>query len=907
MKQISLRSFILVFIIIFITHLGFAQTVLKGKVFDNNSNNGLTGAFVYLKNTSFKTTAGNNGFFEFRNIPSGTFDVVAEYVGFTSISKKAEVKQGNTTELNLGLTGQSQKLENVTVFGKLNKENESSSRISEKNANNITNVISARAMERSPDVNAANVLQRMSGVTLQKNSGADEAYSIIRGMEPRYNNTLINSVKISSPDEKARFVSLNIVPSDLLQRIEVSKSLLPEMEGDAIGGTINLIMKDAPDSMVFKAIGSIGYSNIFFNRKYDNFSKSDIQSKSVSERMGSSHAAEPNDFSRSNLDFKKQAALPTGIIGFTYGKRFLKNKLGLLISDNFQNQYYGSNSQFNIVAPDNANNFKPGITDVANRTSSTQQLNNGLTAHFDYNINEYNKIIINNVFLYTYLAQARLSIDTSITGGNGGRIGPGTGSVFNNNRSFTNKQYLENLKVEGKHILSKHFLFDWAGVLSTATKKSPDRAEIAIDHKINADFTSSPFYFDNVTRIWQHNQDKDYNILGNLNYKSNIGSSIIELKAGGLYRHKTRFNQQDQYTLRPVANTNGVKQTYTGINSANWIVYNPAGTFDYDVNNYHAYENITAGYGEAKISLKSLDIFGGVRVENTKQGYNVNTFIETALSSVDKTYRDVLPSVQLKYKVNNKTNIRASYYKSIARPSYYELVPYTIRGQDYDEVGNPNLKHTVADNFDLRYEFFPKDEEQLFVSGFYKKLQNPIENALLSLTGGQLVFTPQNFANAKILGAEFVYTKYFGNFGVTGNYTIIHSKVNSPKVVPDSVSFSGKTLFKTQDRPLQGQSNNIINLSLLYKNERQKLFIQLAYEFIGKTLSEVYPNFGYDYYQQPQSFLALSGEKSLNKHFIFFGKFNNLLNTPTTLKINNITVGKDIYKANFSVGIRYSR
>ena len=101
-------------------------------------------------------------------------------------------------------------------------------------------------MEVSPDINAANVLQRMRGLTIQRNGGGDDAYAIIRGLDPRYNNTLINGIKVASPDEKNRFVPLSIVPSDLLSSIEVSKSLLPEMEGDAIGGTVNLKMKDAP-------------------------------------------------------------------------------------------------------------------------------------------------------------------------------------------------------------------------------------------------------------------------------------------------------------------------------------------------------------------------------------------------------------------------------------------------------------------------------------------------------------------------------------------------------------------------------------------------------------------------------------------------------------------------------------
>jgi hypothetical protein len=121
------------------------------------------------------------------------------------------------------------------------------------------------------------------------------------------------------------------------------------------------------------------------------------------------------------------------------------------------------------------------------------------------------------------------------------------------------------------------------------------------------------------------------------------------------------------------------------------------------------------------------------------------------------------------------------------------------------------------------------------------------------------------------------------------------------------VSAQNTAVTKLESRPLQGQTNNSLNASLLYRDNKHKLFIQLAYQYLGKTLSQVYTNYGYDYYQQPQSFLALSGEKGLGKHFTIFGKFNNLLNTPTTIKINNLTVGQDIYKANYNIGLRYSR
>jgi TonB-dependent receptor len=905
-------QFITTALLLFCSAVAFTQATVTGTLNDRSTRQKLSGATVSLTSSTgavLHTVTDEDGEFRFKDLNEGDYTLEINYVGFTSYVQ--QLHTGNKkTGLKISLIENAKVLSNIHVFTKINAEEESSSRISEKNANNITNVISAKAMERSPDINAANVLQRMSGITLQKNSGADESYAIVRGLEPRYNNTLINGVKITSPDEKSRFVSLDIVPSDLLQKIEVSKSLLPDMEGDAIGGTVNLIMKDAPDSLTFKATAQIGYSKIFFDRKFDYFSKPDIQSKSLNERFGDKYVAQPGDFTRSNLDFKQKTSLPTTVAGITYGKRFLNNKLGILIADNFQNQYYGSNSSFNIVSPDPQNNFVPHVTDVANRTSSTQQLNNGLAIHADYNFNDKNKIIINNVFLYSYLAQSRLSVDTAIVGGNGGRTVPGTGPIGGNYRSLTNNEYLENFKIEGKHILSKNLLFDWTGVYSSATKKSPDRAEVSTNKKISVDstgkFVSTPYYFDGITRIWQHNEDKDYDAIGNLTYRGKLTKVSIELKAGGLYRHKDRNNRQDEYDLRPVADSNGIKKPYTDIYSAQWTVYNPHGTFNYDVNNYHAHEDISAGYAEAKISFEKLDISGGLRYEYTSEGFTVNTFNPTAFSKITKTYADLLPGIQLKYKLSHSTNIRASFNKSISRPNYFELVPYTIRGQDYDEVGNPNLQHTVADNYDLRYELFPSGEEQLFVSAFYKKLKNPIENALLSLSGGQLVYTPQNFGNANITGAELVYTKYFGNIGFTFNYTYISSKVKSPKIVADSVSSGNTTVYKNQSRPLQGQSDNVLNFSLLYKNDAKKLFVQLAYEYIGKTLSEVYPNYGYDYYQQPQSFLSLSAEKSLSRHFVLFGKFNNLLNTATTIKINNITVGRDIYKANFNLGIRYS-
>ena len=904
-----MKKIYLLILLFFTASFSFAQqVVLKGQVVDEKTKEPLSGAYVHFDDQKGGAITDAFGYYTINGINPGQYKLKVKYVGYTEYEEMVQISGSRV--LNIKLSEKSELLKQVHVYGKANAESEASSRRSEKNADNIINVLSAQAMQRSPDINAANALSRVSAVTIQRNSGSDDAYAIIRGMEPRYNNTLINGVKVTSPDPVSRFISLSIVPSDLLEKIEVSKSLTPEMEGDAIGGTVNLVFKDAPDYEYFKANGSVGYSGLFFNRKYDDFNHGAVQSKSPVQRFGPAYIATPGYFSRANLDFTQKNAPVTSLLGFTYGRRFFKNKLGFIIGDSYQNQYYGTNSQFNNAQVDTraGKGFQPVISDVANRTYSTQQLNNGLSGHLDYKFDDQNKISLDNVFLYTHIAQSRLSVDTSILGGNGGRVGPGTGTVFNDNRSTLQNQFVENLKLEGKHVLFQHFLVDWAGIYSNATQTSPDRADISYNHLINPDFTSTPDYFDNVSRIWQKNGDKDLSARANLGYKTGLGpNNSLELKAGGLYRHSTRYNLQNEYSLRPTATANGVKSPFTDIYAADWVVYNVTGSLASDKANYTAYENITAGYGELKLTLNQLDVVGGVRVEKTKQGYDTHPVVLDIRSNAKKEYTDVLPSLQLKYKLSEIANLRASYFKSISRPALYELVPTPTLGQSTDVTGNPLVQHTVADNFDLRFELFPHKEEQLFVGGFYKNIVNPIEFALLGSNNGQLSTTPQNFGTAKVTGAEVVYSKYFGDLGFSGNYTYTYSNINTTKIYI-STDASGVTTSvpKLQSRSLQGQTGNVVNLSLLYKNDKQKIFAQLAYTYTSRTLALVYSNYGYDYYQQPQSFLALSGEIQVSRHFTLTTKVNNILNTPTTVKINDLIQSKDIYNVSFNIGFRYA-
>lgn len=900
-------SVLLVLIFVSATFAAKASTI-KGQIYDGNSNEPLVEASVYLLHTSFETASDVNGNYILKNVPAGTYTIEVKYIGYLKYTKQIVVKKNQTLKLDIGLKENTQQMGAVSVFGKLNKSSEVSSRLAEKTSDNEVNVIGSKAMLASPNINAANVLQRLSGVTLQKSAGSGQSYSIIRGMQPRYNNTLIDGIKIPSPNDKSRFVSLNIIPSDLLRRIVVSKTLLPDMEGDATGGTVNLITKDAPRKPLLRIKASVGYSQMLLNRKYFAFNQSVIQQKSPTQLHGINYKAKPSDFTRANLSFKPKQAPPNGTVGVTYGRRFLHNKLGILIGDQLQNHYYGTNSIFNSIAPKPYTNNQFRKLDVTNRTISSRQMNNGLNAHLDYRINANNKLKLDNVFIYSYFAQARTSIDTSLVGNE--RTGPGTGYITPTYRSLTERTHIEDLKLSGLHLLSPHLKLDWAAVMAIAGKREPDRAQIVTDFNIKQGGIKSPSYFYDGQRMWQHNNDHDYTAKADLTYKTTFDGKGLVLKVGGLFRKKSRYNQQNLYILRPTLNPKtGENEVWTNIYNAYWTVYNPRGTAKYDDSNYNAHEQVGAGYAQFKLTINKFEILGGARVENTQESFKTRPYRNDQPTGVNKTYTDLLPSIHFRYNLTSRQDFRLSYYKSIARAGYYELVPYTQPGLYYDEKGNPHLKHTKADNFDFRYEIFPDPKDQLFAGVFYKTIKDPIEYALVSSQlgrSGQIVYTPRNFGTAHNYGFEMQFTKYFGSFGVTGNYTYTHSSISSPKVYNNNVKHTSKIVM--EKRPLQGQSNNIANLSLMYHDKPIGFLGQVDLQYIGKTLTKVTNYYNADYYRKPQLSMSASLDKAVSNHLTLFGKFDNLLNTPSVVHINNsFNVVRNVYRASFSIGIRYSR
>ncbi len=924
MKLYYIRKFLLL-LFLFISSLSFAG-VIKGKVTDAVTGEPLVGAIVKLSNTKYSTFVKLDGSFKLENIPSGTYSISINYLGYeiknrpVTIDSEKDIKTINFSEESITNT-----LSSVTVTTSANRSDDKGARRLEKIADPIINVLSSKTLQLLPDITVANALQRVSGVTIEKSSTGEGRYPIIRGMEKRYINTLVNGIKIPSPDNKNRFIPLDLFPSELLERLEVSKSLTPSMEGDAIGGTINLVMKDAPDKLLLQANVAAGFSSILSDQPYQKFDKNSISKLSPNEiKSSSTYAAVPTDFSVAHLNYTTKSAPANTTMGLTVGSRFgLHKQFGFIVSGSYQNLYKGTNSTFFLPDAQPALNNTPQFVELMGRKYSSQSQRMGLNAKLDYQINKNNKISLVNTLVRLDDYQTRFISDTIAL----------NSLVDEKYRSTWQYQSIYNTTLQGIHNLSSVSKLDWSLVYSIANNHIPDQSEFVHERPI----VVTPIAGDNLqslSHVWTHNSDKDYAAYINLTKDTKILSKRMEVKFGAVLKNKTRNNFYNNYSLKPQLTTGSSNQTYTNINNAIFI-FNPvsSGVPIQTGNNYTFSEVITAGYIQGKWQLSNrLEALGGVRTEFTHQHYETNLGTEVAARSGTIWYQDVLPSLQLKYKLNKIQSIRLAYYKALARPGFAELIPDGPASYEtFPEKGNPQgLNHTTADNIDLRYELFPGKSDQVLIGAFYKNINDPIEVSAVKTGATAQTLIPNNFGTATNYGFEAVVAKYFGSFGISANYTFTQSEITTTKLYSfrDPVTQNITSRIQSETRPLQGQSKHIGNVSLIYKNPRIGFDIQTALVYTGERVALVSPYYGLDYWQAPTTQLDISFEKIIVKKLSVYGKINNLTNTPYILHLHQsynsylatsgsralalqtdpdkqITVQKDYYKTSYLFGVRY--
>ncbi len=765
----------------------------------------------------------------------------------------------------------------VVVTGAQNKETNISARNDEKIAPNVINIISAKTIESLPDLNVADVMQRAPGVSMLKNSSGSNTYAIIRGMPPRYNSTLVNGVTMPNPGSSSRSVSLDIFGSELIGRIEVIKALTPDLESDGIGGTVNLVLKQAPEASFFNLQLSTGYNQYYFNHKFLTFDTKAVLSKDFYQTNGADYIPALSDFSRKNLVIKSVPAVPDLNANLGFGHRFFNNKLGVLINGSVQNSHLASTYNSVGYNIDAYNDIQIG--DWERQTYCKDQKRYGGYAKIDYQFNENNKIIFYNSYFQMNETRARIVSDTL---SEDTRTGPGTGTVHSYNQTITDISGIESAILKGNNKLLSNLDIDWSLIYSVANSNSPDYASVYLVQTIPVADANAPKYLNYsscITRVWQSDKDEDKSAFVNIIYKPVIFRHQFEFKAGGMGRMKFRKNYANEYSFNasadnylypnpdiltvPISTKNDQQKQGNAVN-------NPG--------NYRAWEDVQAVYGMVTTNFGNLEVLTGMRVEFTYMRNEHNQADpQMPLAHAKFYYFDYLPSLHLKYKLTEKQNLRFSVYQAINRPNYTEVIPYSdIRPGGM--TGNPNLKHSFGTSYDLRYEFYPEREEVFTAGAFYKNLTNAIEELIKPGSESRSV---QNVANCTNWGFELVGIKYFGDLGVDLNYTFTHSEVVVPKhlnVIDANNNVT--TIVKKETRPLVGQSPHIFNAGLTYRSDKYGLKLSLVYTMQGKHVINVSDSYGKDEYQQNYHNVGATVEKIFNKKIALIIKASNLLNYP---------------------------
>jgi hypothetical protein len=941
-KLIAVLSFL------FTASSALAGTI-KGHVYDGVTKEQLIGANVVIKHELKKVVTSLDGGFSFKGLDNGTYELQISYVGYNAIDTTIIISGTETKEFDIYLFPEGVTLSEVTKSAARDGGSDQYAQKREQLANNIVNIVSSKTIAISPDITVANVMQRISGVSIERSSNGDGQHAIIRGMDKRYNTTLVNGIKIPSPDNRNRYVPLDIFPADLLDRIEVIKSLTPDLEGDATGGVMNLVMRSAPNHFIAEGNIGTGYSQLFLNRDFHSFNRSSVNSKSPAELLGPGAYAPVEAFPYNNLVTDASKPPINKNVNLTLGNRFLHNKLGVIIAGSYQNTYRGSNSQIlqqSATVPPAPNDHtaqQPAVSDDFYRQYNSRIDRSGVEGKIDYALNKNNSISLSATHLQLNERRVRLTSDTLLGGYTLPNDFIGPYAIHNKTETRSDLQTINNITLQGSNLLFSNLTTDWSLTGALAKRQVPDIAEFSVGQKVTPNagagtYTLGTLQTEDESREWIHNTDKDLAGYLNFHYKTTIAARTALVGFGGMYRHKERDNFDNAYSLTPVNDKDSVYQKYVSMPESKFtfIPYNAAlGNAAQNPGIYHAYENVWAAYGMLKYELSSrFEILGGLRVENTHQNYMSSLNDALPGKSADLNFIDFLPSVQGKYAISKTKDIRFSYFRSIFRPAFADLIPFPDKSGSNDTYlveGNPYIKHTVIDNFDVRYELFPKGLDQFMIGAFYKLINNPIEYAFApySTTSGNYgatpILSPQNFGTANNFGVELVFRKYFGNFGVSGNYTFTNSVINATKLyvylTPDNAT---KFTNVPDRRPLQGQSAHIANFSLLYKSAKNKTDAQLALVYTGERINTLSQYKGFDNWEKPTTNLDFSAQHQFGKHYIIYVKANNLLNTPFRLIIkqhNNayhtktqlpfqestdyMTVQYDRYYASYSLGFRF--
>lgn len=918
-----------ILIILFFLNYQVSPATISGHIKNQKDGSPIPGANVILIGTNFGAGADSLGFYKILNVPPGNYEIKAEAIGFKSHETTVNVKSNSANiEIDFKLSEEAVKLSEVVIQARANRELETSARKTEKEAANVVNVISAQTIERSTDKTAADALQRVSGMSLMRDNTGEGRYVVMRGLAQKYNNTLVDGIKIPSPEAKDRFVPMDIFPSSLFERIEVVKSLTANIAGDAIGGSTDLLLKEAPENFTFSFSAATGTSSNLINNSFQSFNTKSVNDLDPERMHGTVSETDPtvqlkprynptpSDFTIANLKFTNKAAPPNGLFSGLIGNRFFDGKLGLIVTGTYQNTFDRTPQDFysvttNINQVDNQGHLLPYHEYYHQRTYYIEKIRSGILSKADYIVSQEHQISATFLNVKQEEDQTRNDYDVNLTGSRT------NGEIYYYYRSALRTQNISSISLNGEHFTISPFQLHWTLNYTDAVQDRPDEAEYGLLQNFDNNGNIIPFKgLDAITHSWRKNDDNQY--LGKFDAGYHItsdGNNIIS--AGFVIQKLNRANYEDDYKLNP-AIENGRTAYFTSLDSAHLTVFGygtTSGSSVYGYQNYKASEFFRAAYLQYSAILGNLQILSGLRWEEADDKYFTSATQSFALSEANVKMVNFLPGIHFRYAFTHQHIARFSVTESLSRPSYFDLVPAVERSDASQSQGNPKLRPATSTNFDIRYEYYPNPTDVFSLGVYYKKIMNPIEDQFQSV-GVVLVTSKGNSSPATVYGIEAVASKHFGGIGITANYSYVYSKITSTKQVTTVDPFSGDLTqsYYQETHPLQSQSPQIANVILTYDNQNWGTDLNLSYNYTGKRLIAVGRLDGYDTYEDGTSEFDFSAEQKLFSHLKFTIKLVNLFSSPAVTEVASgdyvkhdpIVILRDLNRLRGSIGFRYN-
>lgn len=903
----------------------YAQNI-KGKITDKETNKPLSYVSVFLKGTGYKTDTEADGNYFLKAKP-GNFTLVVSFVGYKSFEKTITLAANQTIEINASLQENSSKIDEVVVKVSVKKTNETALLKEQQKAVEIKQSIGAQEMSRKGISDVEEGLTKVTGI-----SKVDGRGIFVRGLEDRYNTLLINGLAVPSNNPFKKIIPLDIFPTDIVGIIETYKTFNTNIYSDFAGATFN-ILTSTGDKSQSKISFSAGYTT---NNNLVNFlQSSDISGASAFLGFPSTNRELPSIFgtrpasltltsNQAINSFKTgfnvdqfNSPLNTGL-GFSHSDSYKigakNNTFKYLISLNYDNKFQvreGVNRLFNTAQGNYDNNLKFQQYKFSTNNSALIALN--------YKSNRLN--VTSNTF---YLKTTENTIQDQTGSTNGTTVNTNAFIRINEQQitDYLNTQLFGTLKLskDEKQVLKA------GGSFTTTKYQLPDRKSFK-GVKIDENNTALSYTGNSIYRQYL-NFDGKYHASGLVEYSLKFGKKDID-NANKLTIGYNAYVNNIESAFRFLVSRNVLSNSVTfPTNSPDGVLLNELtnNNFTYNEGTNSTYkaklnEIVNAGYFDLAFKFgENVDINFGARAEQTNReikykesGSFDDPFIKKTINKLN-----ILPSLNVKYALNDSSNLRFAGSKTITRPVIMEAYPLEFVNPDGTiEQGNQNIKNSDNLNFDIKYEIFPSNKELFVIGAFSKFIQNPIERVFFPSAGsGGQITSYDNSKKAVLFGAEIELlvqleklNKTLKDFSLGVNTTLMYSNVNI------NTNNSSETIASDSNpsRKLQGASPWILNADLKYEfdfNKNWKNTMTLVYNVYGKRIFAVGTNGLDHYYEMPFNKIDLVWNNKFGTKWDLKFSIDNILNPMYKIKLgdnNKVTITEsDLTIKDFKRGTGFS-